>query len=96
MYAIRSYYDLILRAPDGSADEESAFTHKTAYSVDWDRPAVGLLSDLWVPVSAGASLARESSVETLAASHSDRRMASARLSFSALNLFGAYGSYNFV
>ncbi len=83
--------DLILQAPDGTADAESAFTHKTAYSVDWDRPAVGLLSDLWVPVSAGASLARESSVETLAASYSDKRMASARLSFSALNLFGAYG-----
>jgi len=83
--------DLFGEAPPGNGDSQSAFTFLTEYSLGWDRAAPGSLSDLWVPVSVDASIARETLVETRAASSRDTRNASARASFSALNLAGAYG-----
>lgn len=84
-------WDLVSEAPSGSEDRESEFTYKSEYGLSWDRPALGSLSDLWVPVSVTGEIARLTVAQAMADNLRDTRRASLRAAFSALNMAGRWG-----
>lgn len=61
------------------------------YAIDWTRPSLGLLSDLWIPSSAEASIKRETTTDATASNVGDGYTASVKAGFTALNVAGSYG-----
>lgn len=66
-------------------------TFANAYGVDWQRPSPGILSDLWIPSTASASVKRETATDASALNVRDIWSAQAKAGFSALNVAGTKG-----
>jgi hypothetical protein len=61
------------------------------YALDWTRPTMGRLSDLFIPSSAEASIKRETTTDATANNVADGYAASLKAGLSALNIAGSYG-----
>jgi hypothetical protein len=93
LFSVAPVADLFNPSIDGIIADNGTWsrTFSNAYSLDWQRPSPGLLSDLWTPVSVTMAIKRETETDATASNVRDIWTASARAGFSALNIAGSQG-----
>lgn len=93
LFRVAPVADLFNPSIDGVIADDGTWsrTFTNAYSLDWQRPSPGLLSDLWTPSTVTTSVKRETETDATASNVRDIWTASTKAGFSALNIAGSQG-----
>ncbi len=95
LYSTAPFADLFLGdISDRIADTDGIYSRKfeNRYGISWERPSLGMLSDLWIPSTVDTSLSRNTETDATVSNVSDEWTATARAGMSALNMAGTFGA----